>query len=298
MLLEHLGGSGLHTAVNLAQLQHHHVLLFGGVGDTDAFGKFLLSQVGDKAVDATHVKCLRGSKTAATMVLSGQADRSFVSLYGATAVFSLKDVDVSVLLTMDHVHFAGFFQSDGLRGDLEGLMKSLRERGVTISLDTGYDESGRFENEVLERVLHLVDVFLPNTVEALGVAKVGDDVEKALEVLSSRYGIRVVVIKRGELGAVLRTKDGRRLEQSAFAVDVVDTTGAGDCFNAGFLDAFVRGEPLEEALKLASALGSMVHHLADRSQLTTCFQSVRAAGASEQPHTMEQVQAFIAQRGQ
>jgi sugar/nucleoside kinase (ribokinase family) len=213
--------------------------------------------------------------TAVTMVLSGQQDRAFVSVYGATAAFTEEDLNRNILAKARHLHVSGLWQSDALRPALIPLFQKMRERNVTVSLDTGYDASDRWGDPLPELLSH-IDVLFPNETEALRIS--GEStLDAALVWLASR--VPVVALKLGGDGG--RTRQGEQeWAHPAFKVKVVDTTGAGDAFNAGFLHGWLHGWPMEETLRFANAMGAL---------------AVVRIGASEDAPSLETVRQFIAQ---
>ncbi|MCT9094064.1 carbohydrate kinase family protein [Streptomyces sp. ASQP_92] len=114
------------------------------------------------------------------------------------------------------------------------------------------DYAGHIGMDDVRKALGQVDVFAPNESEALRVTGAGT-VEKALELLCEL--VPTVVIKRGPAGAVAATK-GLRASQDSLTVPVVDTTGAGDCFNVGFVHQWMEGSPLNDCLAAAVACGA------------------------------------------
>lgn len=269
-----LGGSGLHTSVNLATLGLP-TALHAGIGD-DRFGRFLLNGLAPTPVNTHGVRILPDAPTAVTVVLSGATDRAFVSLYGATAALRRADLDEAALQRARHIHVSGFWQSDALRPELAPFLHELRRGGATASLDTAYDPTGLWSDQIAD-VLEEVDLFLPNETEATNIART-ESVEAALELLSQQ--VPLVVIKLGPLGAVARRGD-EVWSWPAFEVPVVDTTGAGDAFNAGFLRRWLTGASIPAALELGTALGAM---------------AVMRPGASENAPDLATAERFIAER--
>jgi sugar/nucleoside kinase (ribokinase family) len=124
----------------------------------------------------------------------------------------------------------------------------MKQAGLTTSLDTNDDPENLWANDV-KTVLQSVDVFLPNEQEACKLAGTGD-LDTALEALSRL--VPIVVIKCGAQGAIAkRGKD--RFHAASLSVQPVDTVGAGDSFNAGFLHKFIRGADTQECLEYGNA---------------------------------------------
>ncbi len=156
-----------------------------------------------------------------------------------------------------HLHVASYFLQPALAAELPVLLAEVRAAGVTVSLDTNWDPAEQWAG-VLQVLAH-VDVFLPNLSElrALGaVAGVtGTDVEIARHLAG--LGPRVVV-KAGADGGWSVQASGPVVHAPGLAVDVVDTTGAGDSFDAGYLAALAHGIADEtERLRWAAAAGSL-----------------------------------------
>ncbi len=165
-----------------------------------------------------------------------------------------------------------------MQAGLPELFRRARRAGLSVSLDAGFDPYGEWGDDNLMAVLRLVDIFLPNDVEARQIARV-DDTEAALWELA-KYA-RLVVVKCGPSGA-LALHDGQVVRSPAFPVDVIDTTGAGDSFNAGFIHAYVfQGLLLQEALRSANACGAL--------------SATGVGGTAAQP-ALEQVRAFLETR--
>lgn len=172
----------------------------------------------------------------------------------------------------------GFYSCSNLQGKLKPLLEKARAKGLTISLDTNYDCTEQWQD--LDGLLPLLDVFLPNEVEAVKVTRT-DSVEAAMAVLSKRVP-GLTIIKLGEGGArAFCAKTQRSWAHGSFQTDVVDVTGAGDSFNAGFLSAWKKdAENVDDALRWGCA---------------TASKCVAALGACSSKVTWDDVQRVMAQ---
>jgi sugar/nucleoside kinase (ribokinase family) len=152
------------------------------------------------------------------------------------------------------VHASSWFLlRDGLGPGLGALFSAARSAGVTTSLDTNWDPSGRWAGPHLSAAIAQAGLLLPNEAEAIRLAG-ADDLDGAVSALVAA-GPRVVV-KLGERGALCA--DGpARCRVSLPAVTAVDATGAGDCFNAGLIAGFLDGLSLAEATALGCAAGAL-----------------------------------------
>ena len=141
----------------------------------------------------------------------------------------------------------GFYSCASLRANLKPLLVKAKEKGITTSLDTNYDSSEKWDD--LEVLFPLIDVFLPNEVEAMKISRT-ESVEVAIAYFADRIE-GVTVIKTGASGAIAHcSKAQQQWTQRSFLVNVVDVTGAGDSFNAGFLSAWkTNGGDVGDALR-------------------------------------------------
>jgi sugar/nucleoside kinase (ribokinase family) len=242
-----IGGSAAITAVAAARLGLR-VALVAAVGD-DPAGELMLSLLASAGVDTSAVLVRPGLPTGMTTVLSTGADRAILTAPGAMTSLTAADVPT---LGARHLHVSSYFLLERSLGPgLAGLLAAARRRGLTISLDTNYDPARRWGDRLLRAALAETDVFLPNEAEALGISG-ESDVGKAAAALSA-LGVRSLVIKLGARGA-LCGPDGPLV--SVPTVEPVDTTGAGDCFNAGLIAGLLDGLDLPHAAALGCAVGA------------------------------------------
>ena len=144
------------------------------------------------------------------------------------------------------------FLQKGLQAGLPALFRELRKAGMTLSLDTNDDPDDTWGG-VLQELLDLVDIFLPNEDELLRMTKLSS-VEEALNSLAGR--VPLIVVKCGSRGAILQ-KGSERLPIAPVSVQPVDTIGAGDSFDAGFLSAWLRGASAEESARMGNICGAL-----------------------------------------
>lgn len=246
-----LGGSSAICACWLAGLGAD-TSMWSLVG-ADGLGEFLIGELIRMGVHAEQIIRTADHRTGATISLTYPNDRAMLTYLGTIAELGLDDLDLSRLPNYDHLHCASVFLQHKLRPGLPGLLRAAQEAGLTTSLDTGWDPADRWGEDVFE-MLAWVDYFIPNESEALRLSG-QTEVGLAAEALA-RYA-KNVVIKRGAQGALARS--GNQVWQvSAMRVTPVDTTGAGDAFDAGFIYARVVEErPIADALRFANACGAI-----------------------------------------
>ncbi|MCM4076185.1 carbohydrate kinase family protein [Paractinoplanes hotanensis] len=243
-----LGGSAAITAVGCAKLGLRTALL-AAVGD-DVFGALVREQVTAAGVRLMPVAA-GGVPTGVTVILSEPDDRAMLTLPGTITALRHGDLTDMLIQSTRHVHMSALYLQPALASGLAGAFKRVRDLGRTTSLDTNWDPSGAWAsvNDILEHT----DVFLPNAAELLAVTGAATPDAAAAELV--RTGT-TVVMKDGARGARAWWPGGE-CAAPGVTVEVVDTTGAGDSFNAGFLAARLVGHDLPESLRWATTAGSL-----------------------------------------
>jgi sugar/nucleoside kinase (ribokinase family) len=246
-----IGGSAAITTVAAARLGLR-VALVAAVGE-DPAGRFMLGQLAAEGVDVAAVARRAGAATGMTVVLSQGEDRAILTATGAITSLTARDVPAALISGARHLHVSSYFLIErSLGGDLAAIFAAARAAGVTTSLDTNWDPAEKWGGDLLRAVLAQTDLLLPNEAEALLIAG-RDTLAEAVAVLTAA-GSRLVV-KRGSRG-VLCAEEGRQYSVGLPPVQPVDSTGAGDCFNAGLIAGLLRGLALPEAAALGCAAGA------------------------------------------
>ena len=248
-----IGGSAAITAVAAARLGLR-VALVAAVG-ADPAGEFMRDQLAAEGVDVRFVVVRQDTATGMTVALSRGRDRAILTALGAVASLTAADVPASLLAGARHVHASSWFLlQEGLGPGLAALLSAARSAGVTTSLDTNWDPSGRWGDVLLTAAIAEADMLLPNEAEALRLSG-ADDLDDAIGALLAA-GPRRVVVKLGGRGAICADGTARQ-RVSMPPVLPVDTTGAGDCFNAGLIAGLLGGLSLAEATALGCAAGAL-----------------------------------------
>jgi len=245
-----LGGSAANTAAMLAA-NGCAVRLFAQVG-VDVEGDFLVAMLAGLGIDVATIARSNEHATGLTVSLTYPEDRMYVSDLGAVAATRLEDLQPGYILPEAHLHLTSYFLQRGLRPSVGPLLEAAKEAGMTTSLDPGGDPTGEWDVSALAPYFRRLDWFLPNADEIRAVTGC-DDTETALREFPREVG--GVVVKAGADGAISRC-GGEIVRHPGFAAEVVDTTGAGDCFGAGFLCALAGGAPLAEAVRLGNRFGA------------------------------------------
>ncbi|HEX5940839.1 MAG TPA: PfkB family carbohydrate kinase, partial [Anaerolineales bacterium] len=171
-----------------------------------------------------------------------------------------------------HLHVASYFLQTGLQLDLPDLFRRARSFGLTTSLDTNYDPSESWVG--FDELLSVTNVFLPNEKEARSLS--GEEkIDAAADILGRK--VETLPIKLGSKGA-LGVRNSEKVQVTSIAVNLIDTVGAGDSFDAGFLYGYLNGWSLEKSLQLGCVCGGL--------------STQRAGGTDGQP-TLDEALTFL-----
>ena len=256
-----VGGSSGIMACGAARLGLR--VAFVGVFGDDAAGRFMLEELTTRGVDVSGCVVLPKRATGLTvnLVRSGpERDRALLTSLGCVDELTAAMVRRACGEGVRHLHVGSFYLLAKLAPGLAGLFAEARLAGRTTSLDTQSDWAGRWQGGLRE-VLRETDLYFPNRDEALAVAAslgpeptAGADLDEALETLAALGPLPVV--KCGAEGAITRGGEGV-VRIAAPHMTPIDTIGAGDSFDAGFLYGHLQGWPIARTLALAVACGSL-----------------------------------------
>ncbi len=241
-----LGGSANIYAVQFAGLGGHAGVV-GAVGD-DHFGRLACDALRAAGVDVSRVRKSSEVKTGLGLTLAEKNDRAILTYLGSIDVISPKELGEELLAASKHWHLASYFLLKKLRSSWPAWLKRLRKAGVTTSLDPNWDPENLWRG--VDDLLPHIDLLFCNQTEARALTKETDLIRagKALNKLGP-----LAVIKRGKEGAIA-FKNGEVWEaasQSGGKLKVVDSIGAGDCFDAAFVRAWQLGWDMPRCMKLA-----------------------------------------------
>ena len=245
-----LGSSTALCAANLAALGLA-VGIVGKIGD-DPLGEFVLRALSERRVDASRVIRDAAVPTGLTISLAYPQDRAMLTFPGAMAHLRAEEVDLESLATARHLHLSSFFLQPAIQPGCAGLFRAAKERGLTISLDPGWDPGETWDARIAT-LFPWLDLLFVNELEVCGLGGDGEW-QSAAASLASR--VATLVVKRGRAGA-MAFRHGVTWQHPGFAVEAVDPTGAGDAFNAGYLCGWLAGWPVAECLLWGNACGAM-----------------------------------------
>jgi len=224
---------------------------FIGVCGDDVFGRFMLDEMSKRQVDIENVIVSPNGSTGLSVILNQASDRAILTHPGLIAELQASDISDNLLHDSRHLHVASYFLQTKLKPDLPNLFRRAHSLGLTTSLDTNYDPSEKWTG--FDELLSVTNVFLPNEREALSLSGAAN-----VDEVGSRLGSKVeaLAIKLGAEGA-LGVREGVRVRVASIPVKVIDTVGAGDSFDAGFIYGYLNQWSLEKSLRMACVCGAL-----------------------------------------
>jgi sugar/nucleoside kinase (ribokinase family) len=245
------GGGAVNVASTLAQLGHE-VALFTKVGD-DANGREVVSALSAVGVDTSCVRVSAGDSTPFTFVgVHEDGERTFIHTPGANRTFGVGDIEKETLLDCNYLVYMDLWVQPMLDGDAGAqILREARGRGVVTLLDECWGLGP--DRAVLEQMVSHADYVLPS-LDEVGTLYPGLSKSAVADHLLG-LGAGTVVLKMGTEGCFVRTADAAE-QVPVVPAEAVDTTGAGDSFNAGFIAGLVRGLPPVDAAKLGVQVAS------------------------------------------
>jgi len=245
---------------------------FIGVCGDDIFGRFMLDEMQKRNVNIENVIRVPGGSTGLSVILNQETDRAILTHPGMITALRAEDVTDLLLRQTRHIHVASYFLQIALQSGLPNLFQRAKAFGLTTSLDTNYDPSEKWVG--FDELLSVTNVFLPNEKEAVSLAGEAN-VDLAVSKLGSR--VEALAVKLGAIGA-LGVQGGQMVRVASIPVNVIDTVGAGDSFDAGFLYGYLHDWELEKSLRLACVCGAL---------------STQKAGGTEAQPTLEEAMKYV-----
>jgi sugar/nucleoside kinase (ribokinase family) len=246
-----LGSSSAIFASNISSLGAR-VAFLGKIG-RDKFGEVVVQSLTENHVDVSMVITDKTTGTGATIVLYVDEDRANTTYPGAMDLLTQGDIKTEDLKKARHLHFSSYFLQPGMWKGLGQLFRQARELGLTTSFDMQWDPKETWDIDIVN-ILPYVNVFIPNEMELLSLTG-KKDLNAAIEYIK-RY-TEILVIKRGNKGSILVQND-KIIEHPPFLNrNVVDTVGAGDSFNAGFIFKYIQGEDIPGCQRFGNLVGAV-----------------------------------------
>jgi len=250
-----VAGTAAGTSVDLAKLGAE-VYAMGAIGE-DELGNFIIDTMGRYGINTDNLVRKKGVQTSATMLpIRPNGARPALHVLGANAELTLDDINWDAIKEADYLHFGGTYLMPKLDGEPTGeILKFAKENNTVTTLDMIALERDDL-NEILEPVLPYVDYFMPGLEEAMMITGLDNRQDVIKHFLDK--GVGHTVFKMGGEGSSVAAKDMEEIRIPAHKVPVVDSTGCGDAYCAGFIVGLSKGWSLEEAGKLGTAASAQV----------------------------------------
>lgn len=266
-----IGSSSVIFACGAARLGLK-VAFIGKVGD-DYFGHYMVDAMQDYGIDISGVIITKQCKTGLSVILNNDSDRAILTFLGAISDTKFEEIDKEIIKNARHLHLGSFFMLEQLRPDICKLFQYAKNEGLTTSLDTNFDPLQEW-GIGLKNTLKYTDMFFPNERELKSIAG-SDDFDYALQKIALE--VPYLAVKQGSKGAV-GIFDGEKESSPAINLKVVDTIGAGDSFDVGFVFGYLSGWKLEKCLRAACICGSL---------------STRSTGGTNSQPTLKELMEYL-----
>ena len=248
-------GTSAGTSVDLAKLGCN-VTAVGAVGN-DEMGNILIGILNRYGVNTKYIARKEGVQTSGSILpIRPNGERPALHVMGSNAVFSFDDVPLDVVAKADFVHVGGFYLMPKFDGpDTVKTLQFAKQSGAITTMDILGVKQENMAQKIIPCMPYL-DYFMPNLEEAGMITGLTDPQKMCQYFLDA--GAKNVVLKMGERGSLILSASGERVRIPAFKVKLVDTTGCGDAWSAGFIAGLSLQMSVAKAAELGSACGSLV----------------------------------------
>lgn len=238
----------------------HSAGIIGGVGKDD-FGKNILDRLRKDGVDCSYVlESETGATGVAFVTYFSDGSRKFIFHMGNTPAAEAKMPQKEALSGVRYFHVMGcsLLSNKNFAKEILSTMKLAKNLGAKISFDPNIRKELMHDEgvtEIISEVMANTNIFLPGVDELLQITG-KSTVEAAAEACFENSQLEILVLKNGSRGCSIYTRGGKS-DISAFPIEPVDATGAGDCFDGAFICGLLEGKDLTEAARMASAAGAL-----------------------------------------
>ncbi|MEM7126365.1 MAG: sugar kinase [Chloroflexota bacterium] len=250
-----VAGTAAGTSVDLAKLGVN-VVAMGAIG-TDELGNFVVSTMNNYEINTDNLVRKDGVQTSATMLpIRPNGERPALHVPGANGELVLDDINFDAIAKADYLHLGGTSLMEKFDGQPSvEVLKFAKEKSVVTTFDlVAVDRPDLMD--LIEPLLPYIDYFMPGLEEAEMMTGLTDR-QDVIDYFLDR-GVGTTVFKMGGEGSSIANKEIGELRVPAFETTIVDSTGCGDSYCAGFIVGLAKGWSLEEAAKLGSACGAQV----------------------------------------
>lgn len=269
------GGDANNNAVNLVKLGHQ-VTYLGRIG-CDDMGDYVVSLAKKAGINMDHaIRSTTAPQTKSLILVDPNGDRTFLQVPGTSAEFCFEDCDLSLLDEAELLQIGGAFHLPRFDGEgSAALLKAAQAKGVITSMDVTSDRSGQWKG-ILDPCYPYLDYFLPSIEQASMIA--GTEDPRAIADFFLSRGVKNVAVKLGSRGSYFKNRDTAFYAGTYSGLHIVETTGAGDAFCAGFLTGVGEHLPPEACITLATACSAF---------------AIQAVGATTGMRDLDTIREFI-----
>jgi sugar/nucleoside kinase (ribokinase family) len=238
----------------------HKAAIIGGVGKDD-FGKCILERLKKDGVDCSHVLESEEKATGVAFVTYFKdGSRKFIFHMGNTPAVEAKAPREDAFTDVKYMHIMGcsLMSNKDFAQEILKTMKMVVSNGTKISFDPNIRKELFTDgtlNEVVNEVMNHTSVFLPGVEELLTLTE-SKSVDEAIKKCFEKPKMEIIALKNGSKGSTIYTKD-KKVFIEVYKAKQIDATGAGDCFDAGFIAGLLEGKDVVEAAKMAAAAGAL-----------------------------------------
>ncbi|WP_342758447.1 sugar kinase [Kineothrix sedimenti] len=238
----------------------HKTAIIGGVGKDD-FGKNILDRLKNDGVDCSYVLESEERATGVAFVTYfNDGSRKFIFHMGNTPAVEAKSPDVGDFKDVKYMHIMGcsLMANKSFAQEILKTMRMLVANGTKISFDPNIRKelfSDDSVYEVVNEVIKNTNVFMPGVEELLSITGEAS-VESAVRMCFENPKLEILALKNGSKGSVIYTRD-QVVEMGVYKIEQKDATGAGDCFDGGFIAGLIEGRDISEAAKMGAAAGAL-----------------------------------------
>lgn len=243
------GGAALFT-LGLGKLGLYPV--FKGAVGNDCYGHYIMDTFRKQNIDTSLLSMEKETGTGVSLSFTNEKDRSFVTYRGTNSGIDITNIRMEEVIQAKHIHVTGYAGTKNHAQYLDLLKKVKENTQTTVSFDVGWDDTGEWNPNIAE-LFSYIDVLFMNETESVHYSRCQSAEEAAQEF--AKYCM-IAVIKLGKKGSM--AVSGQNVyKKEGFPIEVVDTTGAGDSFNAGFIYGFLAGMDIEDALRCGNGCGAL-----------------------------------------
>ena len=245
-----IGGSGGIFSAVLSRLGVETYII-SEIGN-DHFGRFLMDKLREFGVNTDLIKVSENKNTGITVTASYPEDKYQMSELITINTMNFVKIQKDIIEDTNHIHFTSYYMMKNLIPKYMDIIKEIKKinNSITFSIDTNDDPDDNWNDNLLA-VLKNIDILFLNKKEALRISG-STDIKGAVEMLNDL--VDMVVIKLGSKGSLARLT-GDLIEAKALKIDFLDSTGAGDNFDAGFIYGYLKGLDTESTLRIANICG-------------------------------------------